>query len=63
MTDRGRAVALLLPLRPGLGPLERLIVEGRATWPVGDLLDLPPPIGPGSTKVSEALIDDRAERI
>ncbi len=62
VTDRGRPVGLLLPLRENLSPLERLIAEGRATRPVGSLLDLPPPEGEVSTEASEALIADREDR-
>ncbi len=63
VTDRGRPVALLVPLTDKLSPLERLIAEGRATRPVGDLLDLPPPTGEPSTEVSDALIADREDRL
>lgn len=63
VTDRGRPVGLLLPLKENLSPLERLIAEGRATRPVGNLLDLPPPEGEVSTKASEALIADREDRL
>ncbi len=63
VTDRGRPVGLLLPLPEELSPLERLIAEGRATRPVGNLLDLPPPEGEVSTEASEALIADREDRL
>lgn len=63
VTDRGRPVGLLLPLPKKLSPLERLIAEGRATRPVGSLLDLPPPRGEVSTKASDALIADREDRL
>ena len=63
VTDRGRPVGLLLPLPEELSPLERLIAEGRATRPVGNLLDLPPLPGEPSTEVSDALIADREDRL
>ncbi len=63
VTDRGRPVGLLLPLPEEMSPLERLIAEGRATRPVGNLLDLPPPEGEVSTEASEALIADREDRL
>jgi prevent-host-death family protein len=43
VTDRGRPVARLVPIRPQ-SVLERLVAEGRATPPKGDLLDLGPPL-------------------
>ncbi len=63
VTDRGRPVGLLLPLADNLSPLERLIAEGRATRPVGNLLDLPPLPGEPSTDVSDALLADREDRL
>ena len=41
VTDRGRPVALLVPL-PRVGTAERLIAEGRMTRGKGDLLALEP---------------------
>jgi len=41
--------------------IERLIAGGRATRPIGDLLDIPPPEGEISTKLSEALEETRQE--
>ena len=63
VTDRGRPVALLVPLAGNESPLEKLIAQGRATAPEGDLLDLEPPAGEASNAVSEALIADRDDRI
>lgn len=63
VTDRGRPVGLLLPLPKEMSPLERLIAEGRATRPVGDLLDLRPLPGEPSTAVSDALLADREDRL
>lgn len=62
VTDRGRPVALLVPLAGNESPLEKLIAQGRATAPKGDLLDLEPPAGEASNAVSEALIADRDDR-
>ena len=62
VTDRGRPVALLLPLGANVSPLARLAAAGRATMPSGDLLDLPPPAGEPSTAASDAIIADRADR-
>ena len=62
VTDRGRPVALLVPLAGSLSPLARLIAEGRASMPDGDLLDLSEPAGEPSNAASEALIADRGDR-
>ena len=62
VTDRGRPVALLVPLEANVSPLARLVAAGRATMPAGDLLDLPPPAGEPSTAASDAIIADRADR-
>jgi prevent-host-death family protein len=43
VTERGRPVALLVPLPNASTPLQRLVASGRATSPKGDLLDLGPP--------------------
>ena len=44
-------------------PLAKLIAQGRATAPKGDLLDVNPPAGEASNAVSEALIADRDDRL
>ena len=62
VTDRGRSVALLVPLADGLSPLARLVAEGRASMPEGDLLELSPSGAEPSTAASEALIADRDDR-
>ena len=62
VTDRGRPVALLVPLAGSLSPLARLIAEGRASMPHGDLLDLPAPAGKPSKAAGNALIADRDDR-
>lgn len=63
VTDRGRAVALLVPVRRGDSPLARLVAQGRARRPTRDLLSLPPLAGEPSTAASEALIADREDRL
>jgi prevent-host-death family protein len=45
VTDRGRPVALLIPL-PRDGVIEALIASGRAEPATADLLDLGPPLAP-----------------
>ena len=63
VTDRGRPVALLLPLAGNQSPLAKLIAQGRAKPPQGDLLALDPPAGHASTAASEALLADRDDRL
>ena len=61
VTDRGRPVARIVPLRGG-SVLDQLIAEGRATAAQGDLLDLKPlPSLPGKRPLSELLADLRAD--
>ncbi len=45
VTDRGRAIALLVPV-PQESVLNALIAAGRAEPAAGDLLDLDPPLPP-----------------
>ncbi len=45
ITDRGRPVALLVPL-PDADPLERMRASGDILPAEGDLADLPPPLEP-----------------
>lgn len=61
VTDRGRAIAMLVPIPDG-GTLERLVATGRAEAPDGDLLDLGPPLRPakGVALPSELLAAARA---
>lgn len=63
VSARGRTVALLTPLPKAETVIERLIVEGRATRPVGDLLDLGLPEGEVTRTLSDALREDREERL
>ena len=63
VTDRGRAVALLIPLPDQTTVVERLVTSGRANAPAGDLLALPKLKGRRSAKVSSALLGDRDDRL
>ena len=61
VTDRGQPVALLVPLPPTAGVIDRLVAAGSVVGPQGDLLALEPaaPL-PG---VAAALDEVRAERL
>lgn len=63
VTDHGRPVAVLAPLPAASGPLERLIAAGRIARPERGLLAVLPPKGRISTRLSDALADERAERL
>lgn len=63
VTERGRRVAALTPLPDQSTPLARLIASGRAEAPAGDVLELGPPKGPPSSRVSDALAAEREERV
>jgi len=63
VTDRGRAVALLAPTLQSSPGIERLVATGRALRPAGDLLDVGPPPGSISRRVSDALEEQRTERL
>jgi prevent-host-death family protein len=62
VTDRGRPVALLVPVPLG-DPLELLTVEGRLSEAVEDVLDLGPPLAarPGRPLPSAMLEERRAD--
>lgn len=64
VTERGQLVAVLAPPSPATTARERLIAEGRLTPAVGPRF-LPDPAmpSPGSPTVSEALAEQRAERL
>ena len=62
VTAHGQPVAILAPVPP-YGPLESLIVAGRAIRPRGELLGLLPPEGSASTRLSDALEEERSERL
>jgi prevent-host-death family protein len=61
VTDGGHPIAQIIPYRPA--PLDRLVLEGRITAPVGDLLDLAEELGlPARAEgVSAALAELRAD--
>lgn len=63
VTDHGHPIARIVPLRPGA--LDQLVLEGRATQAVGDLVDLADEMGlpvdaPGPLLPSAALAELRA---
>ena len=62
VTDRGRPVALLVPV-PRTGTAERLIASGRMVAGEGDLLELGEPLEPipGTPLPSKVLSDLRAD--
>ena len=63
VTERGRPVALLVPLGDAMSPLEKLAASGRVRMPDGDLRDLPPPAGEPTAEASAAVIADREDRL
>ena len=63
VTDHGRLVAVLAPTGEPAGAVERLVATGRVVPPTGSLLEILPPKGRSSTRMSEALVDERAERL
>ncbi len=62
VTDRGRAVAMLVPLRQATTTVQRLVASGRAIPAKGDLLALGPPKGRVSKRLSRALMWGRRDR-
>ena len=62
VTEHGRTVAALVPLRDEETAVERLIKQGRLIPAQGDLLALGPPSGRVSTRTSKALDELRQER-
>jgi prevent-host-death family protein len=63
VTEHGRPVAVLAPLGEAQTPLARLVAAGRVVPPSVDILELLPPRGRVSRRTSEALLDERAERV
>jgi prevent-host-death family protein len=65
VTDRGRPVALMVPIPSDGGVVERMIADGRATPAAtrGSLADLPPPLRlpKGRTPPSRILDEMRDE--
>ena len=63
VTEHGRPVAVLAPIGEPDTPLARLIALGRVIPPTRDIRDLPSPRGPVSRRASEALLQEREERL
>jgi prevent-host-death family protein len=63
VTDRGQPVAALIPLPAPATALERLAALGRIRSPDADLLELPVPKGRPTTGGSDALAEQRDERL
>lgn len=63
VTDRGRPVALLVPVPASERPVEQLVATGRAWPPRGSVMDVLPPKGEPTTRLSRALEEERAERL
>jgi prevent-host-death family protein len=63
VTEHGRPVAVLAPIGEPDTPLARLIALGRVIPPTGDIRDLPAPRGRASRRASEALSEEREERL
>ncbi len=63
VTDRGRAVALLVPLPAHATTAERLVASGRASRPTSDLLALGRPAARGTPALARALRDLRDDRL
>jgi prevent-host-death family protein len=63
VTDRGRAVAILAPIRHEASALDRLAAAGLVIPARGDLLDLPRPRrAPAGFNATKALAQQRKER-
>ena len=62
VTEHGRAVAVLAPLPRSASLVARLVAADRATQPDGDLVDLGPPKGRPSRRLTTALQALRADR-
>lgn len=63
VTDRGRDVALLIPLPAHATTAERLVATGRAESPKRDLLSLGRPTARPKRSVSDALREIRDDRL
>ena len=63
VTQRGRPVALIVPLPREDDIVDRLVAQGLATPAKGDITELPPPIKlrPGSKLPSEILEELRSD--
>ncbi len=63
VTDRGRDVALLVPLPAHSTTVERLVASGRAAASSGDLLSLGRPTARTKRSLSGALREIREDRL
>lgn len=63
VTDRGRDVALLVPLPGHATTAQRLVASGRATPAANDLVSLGRPVGRARRSVSDALREVRRDRL
>jgi antitoxin (DNA-binding transcriptional repressor) of toxin-antitoxin stability system len=63
VTDRGHAVALLVPLPPHATAVERLVATGRAEPARRDLLTLGRPTARPKASVADALREIRDDRL
>jgi prevent-host-death family protein len=64
VTEHGHPVAVLAPLPGGIDALEQMVRAGRARPPRRDLLALgPPPRLTMRKSLSEALLEEREERL
>jgi prevent-host-death family protein len=63
VTERGEPVAVIEPWAEGGDVLDRLVVAGRARRGEGGLLAVRPLRRPISRAASEALAEERAERV
>jgi prevent-host-death family protein len=63
VTDRGRVVAMLVPLGKPSTAVGRLVASGRASPAQGDLIELGAPAGRVSERLTEALAEEREERL
>jgi prevent-host-death family protein len=63
VTDRGRTVAALVPLREDESILDRYAKQGRLIQAEGDLLEMGLPQSRSSHRASKALDELRAERL
>ena len=63
VTENGRTVAALVPLRDDESTMDRLAKQGRLIPARGNLLELGPPRGRPTTRASSALDELRRERL